>query len=90
MSEQGSPRSVPARLAVMMFLQYAALGAWVVPLSGWLRKSADDGGLAFTPLQLTLIYVTIAIGGLVTPFMTGLLADRYFASEKLISACTCR
>ncbi len=85
MSEQGSPRFVPARLAAMMFLQYAGLGAWIVPLSGWLRKSAEDGGLAFAPLQLTLIYVTVAIGGLIAPFMTGLLADRYFASEKLIS-----
>ena len=68
----------------MMFLQYAALAAWVVPLSGWLRKSAEEGGLAFGSLQLTLIYVTIAIGGLVAPLVTGLLADRYFASEKLI------
>lgn len=70
----------------MMFLQYAALAAWVVPLSGWLRKSAEDGGLAFSSFQLTLIYVTIALGGLIAPFVTGLLADRYFASEKLISA----
>lgn len=76
---------MPARLATMMFLQYAALAAWVVPLSGWLRKPAEDGGLAFGPFELTLIYVTLAIGGLVAPFVTGLLADRYFATEKLIA-----
>jgi nucleoside transporter len=82
---QGSPRYVPVRLAAMMFLQYAGLAAWVVPLSGWLRKSAEEGGLGFNPMQLTLIYVTIALGGLIAPFLTGLLADRFFSSEKLIS-----
>ncbi len=85
MEMQGRPRYVPARLAAMMFLQYAGLAAWVVPLSGWLRTPAEDGGLGFAPMQLTLIYVTIALGGLIAPFLTGLLADRYFSSEKLIS-----
>jgi nucleoside transporter len=77
-------RSPAPKLALMMFLQYAALGAWVVPLSGWLGKSPEHGGWAFTSLQIAMIYATTAIGGLVAPFITGLLADRYFASEKLV------
>lgn len=84
MSEQGSSRSVVARLSGMMFLQYAAMGAWIVPLSGWLKKAAADGGLGFSSQQTALIYATLAIGGLVSPFVTGLLADRFFASEKLV------
>lgn len=84
MSQQGRSYSIPLRLALMMFLQYAALGAWVVPLSGWLVKPAAMGGLGFNSQQTASIYMTLAVGGLVAPFITGLLADRYFASEKLV------
>lgn len=84
MSEQGSPRFVIVRLSGIMFLQYAAMAAWIVPLSGWLKKAAADGGLGFSSQQTALIYATLAIGGLVAPFVTGLLADRFFASEKLV------
>lgn len=86
MSEQGSPRFVPVRLAVMMFLQYGALGAWIVPLSGWLVRTPDQGGLGFSSQQTAIIYATLAAGGLIAPFVTGLLADRYFASEKLVGS----
>jgi nucleoside transporter len=83
-SDDSSSRFVAPKLAVMMFLQYAALGAWVVPMSAWLNKPAADGGWGFTSLQTAMIYATMAIGGLVAPFITGLLADRYFSSEKLV------
>ncbi len=84
MNDPRSPRGVPARLAVMMFLQYAALGAWLVTLGGWLLQPAANGGLGFSGAQMTFVYATQAIGGRVAPFVTGLLADRFFASEKLV------
>jgi nucleoside transporter len=70
----------------MMFLQYGALGAWVVPLSGWLLRPAELGGLGFSSQQTAAVYATIAAGGLIAPFFTGLLADRFFASEKLVGS----
>ncbi|WP_149113531.1 MFS transporter [Limnoglobus roseus] len=75
---------MPFRLAGMMFLQYAALGAWIVTLSSWLVQPAGQGGLGFSSQQTAFLYATQAIGGLVAPFITGLLADRFFASEKLV------
>src|SRR6516225_7152497 len=79
-------RSVPGRLAVMMFLQYFGLGAWIVPLTRYLPGTPEQGGLALTPTEVGLIYMTLAVGGLVAPFVVGLLADRWFATEKVISA----
>jgi nucleoside transporter len=74
------------RLAVLMFLQYGGLGAWAVPLSRWLAQSPADGGLGFSPGEIGGIYSTLALGGLFAPLLTGFLADRTFASEKLIGS----
>jgi nucleoside transporter len=78
-------RSVPGRLAVMMFLQYFGLGAWSVPLTRYLPGTPESGGLGLSPIEVGVIYMTLAIGGLVAPFVVGLLADRWFAAEKVIA-----
>jgi nucleoside transporter len=79
-------RSVPGRLAVMMFLQYFGLGAWIVPLTRYLPAAPEAGGLDFAPTQVGFVYMTLALGGILAPFVVGLLADRWFASEKVIAA----
>jgi len=79
-------RSVPGRLAVMMFLQYFGLGAWVVPLTRYLQTLAVNGGMEFSPPQVAAVYTTFAIGALVAPLVVGLLADRWFAVERVIAA----
>ncbi len=78
-------RSVPGRLAMMMFLQYFGLGAWIVPLTRYLPEPPESGGLGFLPTEVGLVYMMLAIGGLTAPFIVGLLADRWFAAEKVIS-----
>jgi nucleoside transporter len=79
--------SVPPRLAIMMFLQYVGLGAWMVPLTRYLPTSPTQGGLGFSPSQVGFVYMTLAAGALVAPFVVGLLADRWFAAEKVIAWC---
>lgn len=79
-------RSVPGRLAVMMFLQFFGLGAWIVPVTRYLPAAPELGGLAFSPTDVGLVYMTLAVGGLVAPFVVGLLADRWFAAEKVMAA----
>lgn len=79
-------RSVPGRLAVMMFLQFFGLGAWIVPVTRYLPASPEIGGLGFSPTDVGLVYMTLAVGGLVAPFVVGLLADRWFAAEKVMAA----
>jgi nucleoside transporter len=75
--------SIPGRLAIMMFLQYFGLGAWIVPLTRYLPLSPELGGLGFTPAEVGYVYMTLAVGGLAAPFVVGLLADRWFAAEKV-------
>jgi nucleoside transporter len=78
--------SVPARLAVMMFLQYFALGAWIVPLTRYLQTPPATGGLGFSPSQASFVYMTFAFGALVAPLLIGHLADRWFAVDREFAA----
>ncbi len=72
-------------LCVMMFLQYMVWGAWYPDFSVYLTKSASEGGLGFTGTQAGVIYSLLNFGCMLAPFLAGQLADRYFASEKLIA-----
>jgi len=78
------PGPLRARLALMMFGQYLILGAWAVPLASYLLEQPSSGGLGFTPGQTSWIYSTTAIAALLTPLIMGLLADRLFATQKLL------
>ena len=76
--------SVPGRLAAMMFLQYFALGAMIVPLTRYLQTPPAGGGLGFAPTHVGVVYATFALGAVVAPMVVGLLADRWFAAERVI------
>ena len=70
---------VRVRLSLMMFLQFAVWGAWFVVLGVYLDK-----GLHFDGTSIGNIYGTMALGTIFTPLIIGQIADRYFASEKLM------
>lgn len=63
----------------MMFLQYAIWGAWAPVLSVYLKET-----LGFTGLQFGIIYSLLPLATIIAPFISGQIADRYFASQKVV------
>jgi nucleoside transporter len=58
----------------------------IVPLTRYLQTAPAAGGMGFAPTQVGSIYMTFAAGAIVAPFVVGLLADRWFAVERVIAA----
>ena len=71
---------IKVRLGIMMFLEYFIWGAWYVTVGTWLSTT-----LHFTGQQVGLIAGSTAVGAIVAPFFVGLIADKLFATEKVLA-----
>jgi nucleoside transporter len=74
------PSTLKIRLGLMMFFQYIIWGAWYVTISTYLTQT-----LHFTGTQAGAVFGTVSIASLVSPFFIGLIADRYFATERIMA-----
>jgi len=69
---------VAARLSVMMFLQFFIWGAWYVTAPRFLST------IGFAEADFGWTYSVGPIAGMISPFFVGMIADRFFATERVL------
>lgn len=69
------------RLSIMMFLQYFVWGIWLPMLAQRLGKN----DLNLEPSMIGWIFSVYGFGSILGPFVLGQLADRYFATERVMA-----
>ena len=67
------------RLSTMMFIEFFVWGTWYVTIGNYMAAHGM-GDLIHWP------YTMNAVAAIVAPFFVGLIADRYFATEKVFAA----
>ncbi len=74
--------SIGARLSIMMFLQFFVWGAWYVTVGIYIYTVAwSDGEWSAI---VGSVYSVSPIAGMLSPLFLGLIADRFFATEKVL------
>jgi nucleoside transporter len=63
----------------MMFLEFFLWASWYVPIGGYMNST-----LGFTGSQIGWIYTTTALGAIIAPLFVGYIADRLFATERVL------
>ena len=64
----------------MMFLNYFVWGTWYTTLTTYLTAT-----LKFSGSEAGLVFGTTAVACMISPFFVGLVADRFFSTERVIA-----
>ena len=70
-------KSLIPRLSAMMFLQFFIWGTWYVTIGNYMTAN-NMADLTHWP------YTVNPIAAIIAPFFIGMIADRYFATEKVL------
>ena len=65
----------------MMFLNYVIWGSWYVTITTYLTET-----LKFSGTEAGAVFGTGALASMISPFFIGLIADRFFATQKVLAA----
>lgn len=71
--------STQLRLSFMMFLNFFVWGGWYVTMGTYLKSIPG-----ITDVQVGIAYGTQSLGAIIAPFIIGVIADRYFAAQRIL------
>jgi len=77
--ESSHPPLVRTRLSIMMFFEFFIWGGWGFALSAYAKNT-----LGFEGSQVGWLVAIPALGAIISPLFMGLIADRYFPTEKML------
>ena len=66
-------------LCLMMFVEYFIWGSWYVTMSTYMGQNLHSTGV-----QIGAAYSALAIATMISPFIVGLIADRFFAAQRIM------
>ena len=69
--------AVGPRLSVMMFLQFFIWGSWYVTVGNYMTALGMAESIGW-------VYTVGPIAAIISPFFLGMVADRYFATERVL------
>ena len=72
-------KKIYTQLSVMMFLEFFVWGAWFVTLGTYLNSLKFSGSL------VGYTYLMNNIAAIISPFFVGMIADRFFSSQKVMA-----
>jgi nucleoside transporter len=71
---------IKAQLSFMMFLEFFIWGGWFVTLGTYMGDNLQASGG-----QIAMAFSTQSWGAIIAPLIIGIIADRYFNAERILS-----
>lgn len=71
--------SVFTKLSAMMLLEYFIWGSWYVTMGTYMSTFLASNGI-----QIGAAYSALAIATMISPFFVGMVADRFFAAQRIM------
>lgn len=68
------------KLSLMMFLEFFIWGSWFVTMGTYLSKTLNA-----SDIENGAAYGTQSLGAIIAPFIIGLIADRFFAAQRILA-----
>jgi nucleoside transporter len=67
------------QLSIMMLLEYFIWGAWYVTMGTYMGEHLHSSGT-----EVGAAYSALAIATIISPFFVGMIADRFFAAQRIM------